>query len=60
MPKVPATHGNDNSSIEYNEKIAESQRSKTVFRAHRTALNADKYNPARLDNAIQQTLSDPA
>ena len=42
----------------YNQQIAMQQSEKTVFRAHKTALNADPYNPTRIDNAIQQKLLD--
>lgn len=38
----------------YNLALANQQREKTEFRAHKTALNTDQYNPARLSNAIQQ------
>jgi hypothetical protein len=51
-------NGNDDTSMTFNSKIADIQRDKTVFRAHNKALDADKFNPARLDNAIQQKLLD--
>ena len=52
--------GSDQSQTAYNHSVADSQRDKTSFRAQKVALGADKFNPARLDNAIQQKLSDPA
>lgn len=48
MPNVPSTHGNDNSQMDYNEQTAKAQRDKTSFRAQKTALSADKYNPNRI------------
>ncbi len=50
--------GSSNSEMAYNYQIAEQQGQKTSFRAHKVAGNADPYNPARLDNAIQQKLSE--
>lgn len=48
MPKVPATHGNDNSQMDYNESTAKSQVDKTGTRANQVALSADKFNPNRI------------
>lgn len=48
--------GSDESQMSYNQGIAEAQRDKTSFRAHKVAVNGDPYNPSRLDNAIQQKL----
>lgn len=50
--------GSSEAEINYNYQIALQQGEKTAFRAHKTALNADKYNPARLDNSVQQNLLD--
>lgn len=33
---------------DFNKSVAESQRQKTAFRAQKTALSADKFNPARI------------
>ncbi len=50
--------GNDESQISNNHNIAMAQGEKTSFRAHQVALSADKYNPARLSNAVQQKMKD--
>ena len=44
--------GSDQSQTTYNQMVAEAQRNKSAFRAHKVALDADPYNPSRLDNAI--------
>lgn len=50
--------GSDESQAAFNENVANAQRDKSVFRAHKVSLDADKFNPARLDNAIQQKLAE--
>ncbi len=57
IDKANRVAGSSQAEISYNYQNAELQGQKTAFRVHKTALLADKYNPARLDNAIQQTLS---
>lgn len=52
--------GSSEVEITFNHEMANAQRDKTVFRAHKVALDADPYNPARLSNAIIGNLSDPA
>lgn len=50
--------GSSESEAQYNYQIALLQGEKTAFRAHKTALNADPFNPNRVDNAVQQKLSE--
>lgn len=50
--------GSDESQAAFNENMANEQRNKNVFRAHKVSSNADPFNPSRLDNAIQQKLLD--
>lgn len=45
------------SEMNYNHQIAMQQGEKSAFRAHKISMNADPYNPNRIDNAKQQTLS---
>lgn len=52
--------GSSETEANYNYQIAMQQLEKSSFRAHKTALNADPYNPGRLSNVPQQILSDPA
>lgn len=56
--KISLRDGNDVSQMDFNNSVATSQRDKNIFRAHKVAMNADPYNPARLDNAVQQKLLD--
>jgi hypothetical protein len=51
-------NGNSVEEASFNQNVAEAQRDKTMFRAHKTALSADPFNPARLSNATPQTLTD--
>jgi hypothetical protein len=48
----------DTSALDHNHTIALTQGEKNTFRAHKIALGADKYNPARLSNAIDGNLVD--
>lgn len=50
--------GSDQSQTANNHEIAMAQADKTSFRAHKVSLSADKFNPARLENAIQQKMLD--
>lgn len=58
MDKANRTNGNSEAEMNYNYQIAMQQGEKTSFRAHKTALNADPFNPNRVDNARQQSLID--
>ncbi len=58
IDKENMRNGNSNAEQAYNYQIAVQQGEKTSFRAHKTALNADPFNPSRVDNAMQQKLSD--
>lgn len=60
MDRANLRSGNSDAEATYNYQIAMQQGEKSSFRAHKTAMNADPYNPNRIDNARQQTLSDPA
>lgn len=48
--------GSSEAEMNYNHQIAMQQGEKSSFRAHKTAMNADPYNPSRIENAIQQKL----
>lgn len=50
--------GSSESEMNYNYQIAMQQGEKSSFRAHKTAINNDPYNPNRISNSIQQKLSD--
>lgn len=50
--------GNSDAEASYNYQIAMQQGEKSSFRAHKTAMNADPFNPSRVDNARQQKLLD--
>jgi hypothetical protein len=50
--------GSSQAEISHNHAVAHSQGEKSSFRAHKVALSADKFNPSRLDNAIQQKLAE--
>ena len=50
--------GSSDSESTYNYQIAMQQGEKSSFRAHKTALNADPYNPTRIDNAINAKQSE--
>ncbi len=51
-------NGNDESQMANNHSLAMAQGEKSSFRAHKVAMNADPFNPTRIDNAIQQKLLD--
>lgn len=55
---VNSSQRSSETEMDYNYQIAMQQGEKSSFRAHKTALNADPYNPTRIDNAIQQKQSE--
>ncbi len=50
--------GSSEVEANYNYQIAMQQGEKSSFRAHKVAMNADPYNPTRIENAVQQKLAE--
>ena len=40
--------GSDESQMSFNASVANAQKEKTLFRAQKVSLSADKYNPNRI------------